>query len=595
MIEIDRKTKLRFRRNVRKSKRQVENISVQAEEKLEKLFIRRLHRLVDVRRFVGSWLALVGILVALGVFQIRHLGAFYLETTPANGGVFTEGVLGSFTNANPVYAIGGVDGGVSRLLFSSLFEYDKNGELVGNLAINWKVDETGKIYTVTLRDDVKWHDGEEFSADDVVFTYRTIQNPDAQSPLFSSWRDVRLKKTDDRTVQFTLPNVFAAFPHSMTNGIIPNHLLDDVAADQLRSDQFNTIRPVGTGPFEWEAVEVSGQTPEDRQEQIALKRYDNYHKGPARLNKFVINSFRNEDTMTKLFMDRGLSAMSGLNNVVDTIDDSSVQEFNLPLTGAVMVFFKTTEGVLKDKVVRQALVRSVNTTDIVNALEYSAIVVDGPLLRSQIGYNPKLVQLEHDVKEANRLLDEAGWKMGENGVRVKGDKELAFGLKAPNNSEFTDVTRELQKFWTAIGAKVTVDQPNDAELQSIVSLHQYDAVIYSIGLGKDPDVFAFWHSSQADVRSNNRLNLSEYQSDIADQSLEAGRTRIDPKLRKVKYEPFLKQWREDAPALAMYQPRYVYVTRGYFSGFDSRGLHSANDRYNSVHNWTIKTQESYKY
>ena len=78
-----------------------------------------------------------------------------------------------------------------------------------------------------------------------------------------------------------------------------------------------------------------------------------------------------------------------------------------------------------------------------------------------------------------------------------------------------------------------------------------------------------WHSSQADVRAENRLNLSEYQSDEVDQSLESGRTRIDPKLRAVKYEPFLEAWREDAPALALYQPQYLYIVRGNVDGLNT--------------------------
>lgn len=579
---------------MRKGKRQVEGISIQTEEQLEKFFIRRLHRLINVRRFVLTWLLLIVFLVGASVFQLRALSHHYLVSAPAEGGTYTEGVIGSFTNANPIYAIGGVDGGVSRLLFSSLFKYNNQGKLSNDLATSLSVDESGKVYTVTIRDDVQWHDGQQLTAQDVLFTYKTIQNPDAESPLFSSWRDVDVKLLDETTIQFTLPNVFAAFPHSLTNGVIPKHILKDVSADQLRSEQFNTVEPIGSGPFMWEAVEVSGATPEERQEQIALQRNTNYYLGAPKLQRFIIETFRDEKIMLEHYADREIIAMSGLSSVPDTLDVDTSTEFSVPLTGAVMVFFKTSEGVLKEKAVRAALVHSVDTQDIVAQLLYPSLLIDSPLLRGQLGYNSKIVQRSYDVKKAKKILDDAGWKLGDNGVRVKNGKKLEFNLKAPNASEFTIVTAALQDYWQQIGVQVTVDQPDDSELQSLVSLHQYDALVYSISIGDDPDVFAFWHSSQADVRASNRLNLSEYQSKIADVSLEGGRTRIDPELRAVKYQPFLKAWKDDAPALALYQPQYLYVVRGTLADFSAQVMHSANDRYNNVHNWTIKTKKVYK-
>ena len=249
MSVIDRRTRLRFRRSVRKSKRHVEDISIQAEEQLERHFIRRLHRLMDVRRFVAVWVVLFVLLMGITVAQLRALSPHYQKTAPAPGGTFTEGMIGTFTNANPLFAVGGLDNAVSQLVFSSLLGYDQRGKLTGDLAKSWKVDESGKVYTVALRDDAQWHDGTPVTVEDVLFTYRTIQNPDAQSPLFASWRDVKVSSPKSNTITFTLPNVLASFPHSLTNGIVPKHRLESVAPDQLRSDRFNTVSPLGSGPF----------------------------------------------------------------------------------------------------------------------------------------------------------------------------------------------------------------------------------------------------------------------------------------------------------------------------------------------------------
>jgi peptide/nickel transport system substrate-binding protein len=146
----------------------------------------------------------------------------------------------------------------------------------------------------------------------------------------------------------------------------------------------------------------------------------------------------------------------------------------------------------------------------------------------------------------------------------------------------------LQKQWKAVGVDIDVKLRPEEEMQSdVLTRHDYDVLLYGISLGADPDVFAYWHSSQADVRSANRLNLSEYKSKTADKALEAGRTRIDPALRAVKYKPFLQAWKEDAPAIALYQPRFLYIARNELVGFKAKRLNSSVDRLNSIHTWTV--------
>jgi len=133
-------------------------------------------------------------------------------------------------------------------------------------------------------------------------------------------------------------------------------------------------------------------------------------------------------------------------------------------------------------------------------------------------------------------------------------------------------------------------QPGD-DFQGSVSRHDYDALLYGIAIGPDPDVFAYWHSSQANLSSATRLNLSEYKSAIADKSLEAGRTRTDPSVRTVKYRPFLEAWRSDAPAIVLYQPRFYYLARSEVFGFNPRLFNEPSDRFSNVSQWMIRQQK----
>lgn len=561
----------------------------QAEEQLDKHFFRRLNRLYNVRRFLLSWIGLLVLVGGVVVVQARALNSYYKELRPVPGGIYTEGVLGTFTNANPLFASGAVDKTVSKLVFSSLLKYDAKGQLIGDLAESWSVDETERRHKVRLKNNLTWHDGAPVTALDVVFTYKLIQNPDVKSPLFSSWQGVTVKSLDNLTVEFALPNSLTAFPHSLTNGIVPAHIVEKIDPIQLRSASFNTVGPVGSGPFKWSTVEVHGSAPENREERIGLVSYERYYAVSPKIQRFVVRAFRDEKQMLKSFENKEINAMVGMASLPDTFSGNiSVKAHHIPFSGAVMVFFKNSNEYLKDPKVRQALVRGTDSNKIIRGLEYPAALVDSPFLRQHLGYSSDLVQLPRDIEKANQLLDEAGWPRGVNGLRERDNKPLSFRLYAQNNSEFAHVAQELQKQWRDLGISVEVDQPIDSEFQSIVAFHNYDALLYGISLGPDPDVYAYWHSTQADPRAPNRLNFSEYSSPKADQSLEGGRTRAGTELRAAKYKPFLEAWRNDAPALSLYQPRFLYIVRGSLFNFEPSILHSPTDRLSNVHNWMIR-------
>ena len=592
---INRAVKLRWRRRFRRSRVAVEDFGVQTEESLERHLFRRLSRVYSVRRFILAWIILIGLMITGVVLQTRGLSSYYQRLSPVPGGTYTEGIVGSFTNANPIYASGGVDRAVSRLIFSGLLKYDDSNNLVGDLAENWAVDPSELRYTVRLRPNLRWHDGQPLTVDDVIFTYATIQKPDAKSPLLPSWQGIVLEKVDDRTMTFVLPNSLSSFPHALTNGIVPKHLLETTPVSQLRSERFNTVAPIGSGPFRLEAIEISGTTPEDRRESIGLVAYDNYHDGAPKLQRFTIHSFKTEKELLESFERRELNAVVGLTGAPDTLRSlDGVEEHSIPLTGEVVVFFKTTSLQLNDAKVRQALVKAADTGQIIQGLDHPVIAARGPLLSSHTGYDKSLVQFPTNVAEANGLLDAAGWLMGPDGIRLKDGQPLRFTLYGQSTSEYQYVTQILQKQWRAVGINVVIDLKEDNELQTIVAEHSYDALLYGISLGTDPDAFAYWHSSQADPRAATRLNLSEYRSSVADNALEAGRTRSDITLRAAKYRPFLEAWRNDAPALVLYQPRFLYITNGNVYGFNPKLLNNATERFNNVHQWMVREVKTNK-
>jgi len=583
-----RSFKLRFRRGYRQRQKQAQAIGQHAEVGLEKLFFKRFSRLMAVRRFVISWLLLVVLLIGGVLLQNLHLGNYYQNLQPVPGGIYNEGVLGTFSTANPLYATSDVDNTVSRLLFSGLFSYDQHNQLTGSLAKNYQVDDKGTAYTVHLKPHLKWHDGRPVTSADVVFTYQTIQNPDAQSPLMSSWQGITVSAPDPQTIIFKLPSVLASFPYNLVNGIVPAHLLAKLPPTDLRSADFNTVHPIGTGPFVWQAVQVSGVEHSTAQQQIVLRPFVDYQGGKPKLQEFIVHAYADKAQLVDAFSSGQLNGLEGVSSVPATNRLSSPIVHNPLLTAGTYVFFKTTSPPLTDVAVRQALVKAADPAVIISHLSYPTRAVREPLLRRQLAYDPAYEQAGHDSQAAAAQLEAAGWKVGKNGMRFKDGKPLTFSMVATDTPEYRTVTAELQKQWRQVGVAVSVRLLTGQDFQIALTYHDYDAVLYGISLGVDPDVFVYWDSSQADIRSANRLNLSEYKNATADASLEAGRTRLDPNLRAIKYKPFLQAWQQDAPALGLYQPRVLYLTNGEVAGLSDATLNTATDRLNNVQNWQIR-------
>jgi peptide/nickel transport system substrate-binding protein len=590
MSVVDNQTKRKWKKGFRRQKRSAAAIGHQADEQIEKFLIRRFDRLTSVRKFIILWIGLFGILFFSIVVQLKALTPYYQKLGPVPGGIYSEGIIGTFTNANPLYTTSAPDSAVSHLVFSGLFKYDKSNKLVGDLAKGILVNTNQTRYTVQLKHDIKWQDGAAFTADDVLFTYRTIQNIEAQSPLYTSWQGITVKKLDAYTVAFELPNQLTSFPQSLTNGIVPQHLLGNIKPPQLRSAEFNTS-PVGTGPFEWKFVEITGKDTTDRQQRISLSAFSRYSTGAPKLGGFNLVTFTDDDHLLSAFNKKQINAMSGLNSIPSYLSkDKNIHIYRTQLTGAVMAFFNNSNPLLANADLRRALVSGVDRKQLPSTLGYPVELADGPFLHNHLGYDPSVTQLPYDQSSANQLLDKAGWLSSDSGERAdKDNKPLQLSLASQDTQEYTQVAQYLQRQWAKLGVKVNVNYYSNDDLQNnIIANHDYDILLYGINIGVDPDVFAYWHSSQAAVTSQGHLNLSEYKSQASDQALEAGRTRSDPTLRTIKYKAFLTNWVSDAPALALYQPVVTYVSRGPVFNYERDSANSSSDRFYNVSQWMIR-------
>ena len=250
------------RKVMRKRARKIESITV---KHAHTFIVRRWDNVKDVRRYTLSWLVLMLLLIGISGLQTMAFQQSYTKVAQASGGTYAEGVTGPLDTINPLFATTNAEKSASKLVFSSLLSYDRYNRLRGELASDWTMSTDGLTYTVTLRPNVEWHDGAPITADDVVYTVNTMKNPLTRSPLQRSWAGINVKKVSDSVVQFILPSPYAPFPHALTFGLVPKHLLNDTPPESLRESAFNR-EPVGSGAFVFNRLQVIDRSEEHTSE-----------------------------------------------------------------------------------------------------------------------------------------------------------------------------------------------------------------------------------------------------------------------------------------------------------------------------------------
>lgn len=554
---------------------------------VDKYLKKRVKRIVGVRRFMVGWLFLVIFLCATtfaGYLQIKH---GQQVNVPASGGTYTEGSLGSINNLNPLFSSGVVDDSAARLMFSSLLVHDQEGKLIPDLAESFKVGKDSQSYDVKIRKSVQWQDGRPLTADDVVYTIRTIQNPETRSTLFASWQGVKVRALNQYTVRFELPAPFAPFLEALTVPILPKHLLSEIKPSRLRTTGFNTS-PVGSGPFVFQALRNDG-----KEQQIEMSRNNHYFRGAPRLERFILHTYPDESKLKEALQRREITAAVDLKSedVIQLASDKALTLNDIPLTSGVFAFFKTSSPILSDTNVRTALADAVNRQAILEMFKARYTPLKTPLLPNQIGYDRRFEQ-KTDIKQANKLLDSIGWKKLKTDYRTKAGTPLELTLVTINSPEYTQVAHMLEEQWAAVGVTIKSQFLTAEQLQqNALAAHSYDVLLYGISLGFDPDNYVYWHSSQARTGG---LNLSEWRSSRADSSLEVARTRLEPILRTARYQTFLDEWHKSTPAVALYQPRLSYLYHQNATNILPRVIGDATDRYVDVQLWTVNTRRASK-
>lgn len=535
---------------------------------------------------------ILGSLIAIGV----QLYISNTKNVPAQGGEYREGVLGLPRFINPALSsINDADRGLVRLLYPGLMTYDKNGELIPDLADNFEISQDGKEYRFTLKENLKWEDGTALTAEDVVFTVKLMQDAQYSSSIYQIWQGVDVYN-EGNTVIFQLTSAYPPFIHNTTLGIMPRHIWQDITPNNFALSDLN-LQPIGAGPYK---IEKFTKDNSGFISSLTLKRNDFYHGQKPYITRLTFKFFNDSEEIMQAYNSKSIDGISFISPIdIENIKDkegTNFHQFKIP--GYFAIFINDSRNsLLEEKSVRQALAHATNRDQIITEayLGY-AEKVDSPVPKILSDYyNNEIGPIPYDIDKAMSILDEAGWK-DENGdgIREKSPEEdtgsvnLEFTLHTANDAGLKKTAELLANQWKRVGVLLNIVTMDAAELQqSVIRSRSYELLLFGQITGMEPDLFPYWYSTQT---SSPGLNLSEYKNKEVDTLIEEIRRETDKAARGGKLKELQEKIVEDMPAIFLFSAAQIYPIQKGIQGVVDVIMADTPWRFVEISKWFMETK-----
>ncbi len=556
----------------------------------------KLHRFSPGERLVLY--ILTALLAGSTFILLAGANAAVSVDVPAVGGSLTEGVVGPARFINPLLTLSEPDADLSALVYSGLMRALPDGSLIPDLAESYDISEDGTTYTFTLRANATFHDGSAVTSADVVFTVQKAQNPDIKSQHRADWEGVAVSAPDKQTVVFKLPHPYAPFLENTTLGILPQHLWQNISAEEFPFSPLNT-HPVGSGPYRIAGLATDATGSATR---YTLASFKQFTLGEPYLKKISFLFYPNEEGLVAAYNSGYIDSFAGItpSEVSELKADTSIVRTVLPRTFGIF-FNQNKNTALADASARDALNAAVDKQALVNeVLRGYGATLEGPIPPGLLGANVAAVPApleKHstfasstpNAETARTILLRGGWKFDDAaGAWKKGKNTLSFTLATADEPELSHTAEILAASWRAAGIPVDVHVYSLSELNStIIRPRAYDAVLFGEVVGRTLDLFAFWHSSQ---RNDPGLNLALYANVKVDALLSDARATTDGKEREKLYTQFASLVQKDAPAVFLYAPDFLYVVPPKLHGAALGALTSPAERFANVYQWYTETE-----
>lgn len=522
-------------------------------------------------------LIFAGAAVVFIVTGVVYAASFIDKKTvllPTSGGTYLEGMVAQPEYVNPIIQGGSeTDKDLIALTYST----------VADLADKITASPNHLVWTIRLKDNVYWHDGVRLTADDVIFTLQSIENPEANSPLFTTWQGVRPERVSELEFTLSTGEPYAFFPENLKSlYVVPKHIFQEVPVGNWRQSDY-ALAPIGSGPYKAAGFkkEKNGFISE-----YYLTKNDRYFKDKPFIDNITLVFFVNESDALQAFAIARIDGLGGINPLLlpSVMRPHTVTELHLPRYYAVFLN-QSVNDLFKNSAVRRALDYATDKKTIIKQVfGGSATSIGGPI--PYLSPVTLANATPYDPNQAKTILDGAKLTKGANGFYGE------IKLVVPNLEFLTKTAEILKANWEAVGIKTTLltldlnTVSNDA-----IKTRNYDAILFGNIFATNQDMFSFWHSSE---RFYPGLNLSLYNNKSADKLMEGIRKDFDETSRAVKLADLVAQIRNDQPAIFLYSPNYIYLTNNQIHGFEGTLINTPASRFQNIAKWYIKTKRVFR-
>jgi peptide/nickel transport system substrate-binding protein len=481
---------------------------------------------------------------------------------------------------NPAFITNNYDRQIAHVTYEKLVDLMPSLEYEGELATDWSVSDDNRTLTFNLREGVKWHDGEDFTADDVRFTFEFMAHPDYSGSLFSNIAEIEgiqeykdgtadsisgIEVVDDYTIKITTSNVFAAFLYEIAGQfIIPEHIWSTVSVADAANATDMLRAAIGTGPFK-----MSEYAPD---QYVELVKNEDYWGGTPQIDRFIFVVV-NPETQQMQLTGGEIDFLTTTDLNPDTMkfyEDSGMQiHTTLIYNGAYQVIeVNNQHPILGNKYVRQALVTAIDRESIVEFIMNGyAVVADTAYPPSSWAYPEGLNKYPYSPENAiDLLVNEAGWEYTDGTMYADGEAvkfELLYNGDNPIRAQIAPL---VQEYWKEIGVELEITSMEFSTLLDFEATGDYELAMIGNGGGVDPS------SVSNELASFGGFNTSLYANEVTDEWFREGATYINVEDRQPIYYQIAQQINEDMPYLFLYHWNEAQVYRSDLVGVQPHNL-----------------------
>ncbi len=486
-----------------------------------------------------------------------------LSAVPATGDSLVEGTIGEASTLIPLLATDSSSHAVAGQIYNGLVKYDKNLNIVGDLAESFDISTDGLTITFHLHHGVKWHDGAPLTSGDVLYTYQVTIDPKTPTAYAEDFKQVKsITAPDSYTIRVTYESPFAPALASWGMNILPAHLLEgrDITKSPLARN------PVGTGPYrfkEW----VSGQ-------KIVLEANKDYFEGRPYIDRYIYRIIPDSSTMYMELKAGALDlmALTPVQYARQTASKSFTSRFNkyrYPSSSYLYMGYNIRHPLFKDKRIRQAMTAAINKDELIQGVLFGmGQRAHGPIVPGRWAYNPAVKDIGYDPKHAAELLAQAGWKeKNGDGILVKDGKPFKFTILTNQGNQQRLMTAQIiQQRLGQVGIDVKIRIVEWAAfLKEFVNKGNFEVVLLAWSISQDPDMFDVWHSSK---NKPGELNFIGFNNPEVDRLLIEGRSTFDIEKRKRAYFRIQEILADEQPYTFLYVPDALPVVSSRIRGVE---------------------------